>query len=45
MKIHLHKKGVIIIGKPWEIREKLKEYRKQYDFLQEWIFAKKKKIK
>ena len=37
MKIFVHDHGVIISGKAWEIREKLKEYGKHYQFLSEWV--------
>ena len=37
MKIFVHDHGVIIFGKAWEIREKLKVYRKHYQFLSEWV--------
>jgi Mother cell inhibitor of FtsZ len=37
MKIFVHDHGVIISGKAWEIREKLKEYGKHYQFLSDWV--------
>ena len=37
MKIFVHDHGVIIFGKAWEIREKLKEYGKHYQFLSDWV--------
>lgn len=37
MKLYVHEKGIILVGKAWEIREKLKEYQQYYDELQEWI--------
>ncbi|WNS74112.1 Z-ring formation inhibitor MciZ [Bacillus sp. DTU_2020_1000418_1_SI_GHA_SEK_038] len=41
MKIYVHEKGVILVGKAWEIREKLKEYSKDYRLIKEWIELKK----
>jgi len=37
MKLYVHKKGIILVGKAWEIREKLIEYQQHYDGLQDWI--------
>ena len=37
MKIFVHDHGVIISGKAWEIRQKLKEYGKRHQFLSEWV--------
>lgn len=37
MKMYVHKKGVILVGKAWEIRQKLKEYNQHYDLLSDWI--------
>lgn len=37
MKIYVHEKGIIMAGKVWEIRTKLKEYRKEYRLVKEWI--------
>ncbi|WP_019154384.1 Z-ring formation inhibitor MciZ [Robertmurraya massiliosenegalensis] len=37
MKVYVHEKGVILVGKGWEIRTKLKEYNQHYDRLQDWI--------
>jgi hypothetical protein len=39
MKIYVVNQGVVLAGKAWEIREKLKEYNKQFYFVQEWIDA------
>lgn len=41
MKIHVHEKGILIVGKAWEVREKLKEYSKNYYLLKDWIYSKK----
>lgn len=37
MKLYVHEKGIILVGKAWEIRAKLKEYAQHYDELQDWI--------
>lgn len=37
MKLYVHEKGMILVGKAWEIRAKLKEYNQHYYYLQDWI--------
>lgn len=37
MKIYIHDKGVLFVGKAWEIREKIKYYRKFYPYLADWL--------
>jgi hypothetical protein len=37
MKVYLHSKGFIMVGKGWEIVQKLKEYNKHYSSVSEWI--------
>ncbi|WP_456278432.1 Z-ring formation inhibitor MciZ [Bacillus sp. AK128] len=37
MKIHLHKQGIYMAGKAWEIQSKLKEYSQHYDTISDWI--------
>ncbi|MTH52265.1 Z-ring formation inhibitor MciZ [Bacillus mangrovi] len=37
MKIYKLEKGIILTGKAWEIRMKLKEYGKKYKTVKEWI--------
>lgn len=37
MKIYVHEKGVTLVGKAWEIKEKLKTYQKSYSYVKEWI--------
>ena len=38
MKIYVHDKGVILSGKAWEIRQKLKEYGKShFQFVSDWV--------
>lgn len=39
MKVYVHEKGIIMAGKAWEIRQKLKEYQRQYTYLAEWVHA------
>ncbi|MFD1777237.1 Z-ring formation inhibitor MciZ [Fredinandcohnia salidurans] len=37
MKIVIGENRVALVGKAWEIREKLKEYSRSYRTVQEWI--------
>lgn len=37
MKIYVVERGIILSGKAWEVRQKLKEYRDQFTFLKDWI--------
>jgi len=37
MKIYRLDKGIILVGKAWEIRTKLKEYSHLYGTVYEWI--------
>ncbi|EAR65292.1 hypothetical protein B14911_08572 [Bacillus sp. NRRL B-14911] len=37
LKIRVHSKGVILAGKAWEIREKLREYTVKHTLIKEWI--------
>jgi hypothetical protein len=37
MKIYLLTKGVVLVGKVWEVRLKLKEYRQYYETIEQWI--------
>jgi hypothetical protein len=37
MKIYRLDKGIVLIGKAWEIRMKLKEYHRTYATVSEWI--------
>jgi hypothetical protein len=37
MKVYVHDKGIILIGKSWELLQKLKEYNKDYVTVTEWI--------
>lgn len=36
MKIYVHDKGIVLVGKGWEVLQKLKEYSKYYSFVSEW---------
>ena len=33
MNIYVHEKGIILTGKAWEIREKLKEYANHFEYV------------
>jgi hypothetical protein len=37
MKVYVHDKGVILVGKGWEVLQKLKEYNKEYVTVSEWV--------
>jgi hypothetical protein len=37
MKIYVHDKGFVLVGKAWEIKRKIKEYRRKYEMLQDWV--------
>lgn len=36
MKIYVTNKGITLVGKAWEITNKLKQYRKQFQTIREW---------
>ena len=37
MKVYVHNRGVILTGKAWEVREKLKQYSRQYVLVKDWV--------
>jgi hypothetical protein len=37
MNIYVHEKGILLAGKAWEIRKKLKEYAEDYQFISDWV--------
>jgi len=37
VKVHRMPKGVVLVGKAWEIRAKLKEYGRTYQYVKDWI--------
>ncbi|RFU69185.1 Z-ring formation inhibitor MciZ [Bacillus sp. V59.32b] len=37
MKVYVLDKGIVLVGKGWEIREKLKEYQNQYAYVNDWV--------
>jgi hypothetical protein len=37
MKIYVMEKGLTMVGKPWEIKQKLKEYSNQFETVEQWI--------
>lgn len=39
MKVYIRPNGIILSGKAWEIREQLKFYSKQYQYVREWVKA------
>ncbi|WP_088102359.1 Z-ring formation inhibitor MciZ [Alkalihalobacillus urbisdiaboli] len=36
MKIYVHQKGIILAGKAWEIKAKLKEAMRSYHHVEDW---------
>lgn len=43
MKVFVHEKGVILVGKAWEIRQKLFNYQRQFETVADWVnFSKQK---
>ncbi|MBP2240756.1 hypothetical protein J2Z40_001315 [Cytobacillus eiseniae] len=43
MRIYVHEKGIVLVGKAWEIRAKLKEYSKDHHLLKDWVHSCSKK--
>ncbi len=39
MNIYVHEKGILLTGKAWEVRQKLKEYGKCYEYVSDWVGA------
>jgi hypothetical protein len=39
MKVYIGKTHLLITGKAWEVRQKLKEYSCHYTYIQEWLTA------
>ncbi|AKP79402.1 MULTISPECIES: Z-ring formation inhibitor MciZ [Priestia] len=39
MKVYVHEKQIILVGKAWEIKQKLKEYGEQFQYVDEWTNA------
>jgi hypothetical protein len=37
MKIFVHEKGIILVGKSWEVLQKLKEYNKEHATVADWV--------
>ncbi|MED1468129.1 Z-ring formation inhibitor MciZ [Bacillus salipaludis] len=37
MKVYVHEKGVLLVGKGWEVLQKLKEYNKDYVYVSDWV--------
>lgn len=37
MKIYVHDRGIVLTGKAWEIKRKLKEYSQQHKLVKDWI--------
>ncbi|PLS15375.1 Z-ring formation inhibitor MciZ [Bacillus sp. M6-12] len=37
MKVYVLDKGIVLAGKGWEIQQKLKEFRRKYVLVGDWI--------
>ena len=37
MKVYAHEKGIVLVGKGWEIVQKLKAYNKEFHLVTEWV--------
>ncbi|MEC1623692.1 Z-ring formation inhibitor MciZ [Bacillus mojavensis] len=37
MKVYRMQKGVVLVGKAWEVRAKLKEYGRTFRYVEDWI--------
>jgi Mother cell inhibitor of FtsZ len=37
MKVLVHEKGVVFVGKAWQIRQLIKKYKCSYQYVKEWI--------
>ncbi|MFD2445932.1 Z-ring formation inhibitor MciZ [Bacillus sp. CGMCC 1.16607] len=37
MKVYVHEKGVVLVGKAWEIKQKLIEYRHKFVTVKDWV--------
>ncbi|PLS01651.1 Z-ring formation inhibitor MciZ [Neobacillus cucumis] len=37
MKMYIHEQGITLVGKAWEIVQKLKEYNKEYGLVTNWV--------
>ncbi|MBL4954060.1 Z-ring formation inhibitor MciZ [Neobacillus sp. YIM B02564] len=37
MKLYVHEKGIILVGKGWEVLQKLKEYNREYTTVADWV--------
>jgi hypothetical protein len=37
MKIYMMDKGIVLCGKAWEIKAKLKEYNREFYYVKDWV--------
>ncbi|MGE8077964.1 Z-ring formation inhibitor MciZ [Peribacillus loiseleuriae] len=37
MKLYVLEKEIVLTGKSWEIKQKLKEFQVKYEFVSDWI--------
>jgi hypothetical protein len=45
MKVYVREKGVIMVGKAWEIKQKLMEYGREFTTVKEWVDMTNHKLK
>ncbi|MCM3766486.1 Z-ring formation inhibitor MciZ [Neobacillus niacini] len=36
MKVYVHEKGIVLVGKGWEVLQKLKEYNRKFETVSDW---------
>jgi hypothetical protein len=36
VKVYVHEKGIVLVGKGWEVLQKLKEYNKKFVTVSDW---------
>ncbi|KAB2493701.1 MULTISPECIES: Z-ring formation inhibitor MciZ [Priestia] len=37
MKVYRLDRGIVLVGKAWEIREKLKQYEREFKLVKDWV--------
>jgi Mother cell inhibitor of FtsZ len=37
MKVYVHEKGIVLVGKGWEVLQKLKEYNQKFETVSDWM--------
>jgi len=44
MKVYVYENGFMMVGKAWEIKQKLSEYKKDYVYVKDWVEAVSKSV-